>query len=233
MWNDRTKLLLGEKGLKALQVSHVTVVGLGGVGGHACICLARAGVEHFTLIDFDVVDETNINRQVVANVNTVGRLKAEVLKEQILQINPKCQVQTVTERLSAENIARIISLKTDFVLDAIDQIAEKVELICYCKQHGLNIVSAMGAGNRIALPQFKVTDIFKTTHDGLAKCIRKKLRERGISGLDVVVCQAESIKLENTESVRGKRTLGSISYFPAVCGCVMAAHVVGKICENT
>ncbi len=233
MWNDRTKLLLGEKGLKKLQSSHVTVVGLGGVGGHASICLARAGVENFTLIDFDVVDETNINRQVVANVNTVGKLKAEVLKEQILQINPKCKVQAITERLTANNINKLISPNTDFVLDAIDQIADKVELICYCKQNNLNIVSAMGAGNRICIPQFSVTDIYKTTHDGLAKCMRKKLRERGVLSLDVVVCQTESIKLPHAENTVGKRTVGSISYFPSMCGCVMAAHVICKICENT
>lgn len=221
MWTDRTMALVGEDGLNKLKNSKVCVVGIGGVGGYVCLMLVRAGIENITIVDFDTVDQTNINRQVVANVETVGKLKTEVMKEMILKINPNCKVDIYSERFCAEMAERLFSTQFDYVVDAIDSVQDKVDLICCCKQKNLNIVSAMGAGNRVAIPEFKVVDIYKTSYDGLAKVVRKKLKEKGVESLDVVSTQEQAIKIDNF--------VGSISYYPAMCGCVLSAFVVNKL----
>ena len=224
MWKDRTKALIGENGVKKLENSHVAVIGVGGVGGYVCLMLARAGVGRITLVDFDRVDETNINRQVVANVNTIGMLKTEVMKNIILSINKDCKIDIFSERFCAQFANRLFSNKFDYVVDAIDSVSDKIELIVYCKQHGINIISAMGAGNRIDIPHFTVLDIYKTSNDGLARVIRKKLREQGIEKLDVVTSESPAIKNDENKNI-----IGSISYYPAMCGCVLSAYVINKI----
>ncbi len=223
MWTDRTKILIGQNGVEQLEKSKVAVIGIGGVGGYTCQMLARAGVGNITLIDFDKVDETNINRQIVATTKTVGKLKTEVMRDIIFEINPKCKVNALCERFSLQNAERLLSQNFDYVIDAIDSVSDKVELICFCKEKNINIISAMGAGNRIGIPTFKVVDIYKTFNDGLAKIMRKKLRERHIKTLDVVTSEEIAMKNEkNTE-------IGSISYYPAMCGCVLGAFVINKL----
>ena len=224
MWKDRTKALIGENGVKKLENSHVAVIGVGGVGGYVCLMLARAGVGRITLVDFDRVDETNINRQVVANVSTVGMLKTEVMKNMILSINKDCKVDIFSERFCAQFADKLFSNKFDYVVDAIDSVSDKIELIVYCKHHNINIISAMGAGNRIDIPHFKVMDIYKTSNDGLARVMRKKLREQGIEKLDVVTSESPAIKNDENKNI-----IGSISYYPAMCGCVLSAYVINKI----
>lgn len=224
MWKDRTKALIGENGVKKLENSHVAVIGVGGVGGYVCLMLARAGVGRITLVDFDRVDETNINRQVVANVNTVGMLKTEIMKNMILSINKDCKVDIFSERFCAQFADKLFSNKFDYVVDAIDSVSDKIELIVYCKHHDINIISAMGAGNRIDIPHFKVMDIYKTSNDGLARVMRKKLREQGIEKLDVVTSESPAIKNDENKNI-----IGSISYYPAMCGCVLSAYVINKI----
>lgn len=224
MWKDRTKALVGENGVKKLENSHVAVIGVGGVGGYVCLMLARAGVGRITLVDFDRVDETNINRQVVANVNTVGMLKTEIMKNMILSINKDCKVDIFSERFCAQFADKLFSNKFDYVVDAIDSVSDKIELIVYCKHHDINIISAMGAGNRIDIPHFKVMDIYKTSNDGLARVMRKKLREQGIEKLDVVTSESPAIKNDENKNI-----IGSISYYPAMCGCVLSAYVINKI----
>ncbi len=225
MWSDRTELLIGKNGVDRLQKSHVAVVGIGGVGGYVAYLLARAGVGRLTLVDFDVVDQTNINRQIVANVQTVGSKKVDVMTQIILQINPNCDVRAVSQRLSVENAPQILGQNFDYVVDAIDSVPDKVALIQFCKANQIPVVSAMGAGNRIAVPQFKVVDIYQTSHDGLAKVMRKKLRECGVESLDVVTCDTPPIKSNNS-------VVGSISYFPAMCGCVISAFVTQKLLQK-
>ncbi|MBE7076252.1 MAG: tRNA threonylcarbamoyladenosine dehydratase [Clostridiales bacterium] len=224
MWTDRTEILFGQEGLEKLKKSRVAVVGIGGVGGYVALMLARAGVENLVLVDFDKVDETNINRQVVATTKTVGSYKTLVMKQMIEEINPKCNIETFEDRFCKETAENILSLKIDYVVDAIDSVKDKVELICCCKQKGINIVSAMGAGNRKNIPQFKVLDIYKTSNDGLAKVMRKKLRESNIESLDVVASEEKGEKTEHT-------AIGSVSYYPAMCGCVLSAFVINKISE--
>lgn len=225
MWKDRTESLIGKEGVEKLQNSHVCVIGIGGVGGYVCTMLARAGIENITLVDFDKVDETNINRQVVANTETVGKLKTEIMKQMILKINPSCNVDIFSERFNNQLADKLFKKNFDYVVDAIDSVNDKVDLIVYCKTRKINIISAMGAGNRKNIPQFSVTDIYKTSNDGLAKVMRKKLREREILSLDVVT------SIEKAEKITQK-TIGSIVYYPAMCGCVLAAFVINKLIEK-
>ena len=222
MWTDRTEILVGKNGIKKLSKSHVAVVGIGGVGGYACSMLARAGVGKLTIVDFDRVDESNINRQIVADTTTVGRLKTDVMKEFVAKINPNCIVNVVSERFCEENLSKINLKDCDFVVDAIDSVKDKLDLICFCIENEIKIVSAMGSGNRICIPEFKVMDIYKTNNDGLAKVMRKKLRERGIKSLKVVACETKPQDIE-------ERIVGSISYFPAMCGCVISAYVIENL----
>ena len=219
MWTDRTELLLGKEKLEKLKKSFVTVIGLGGVGGITAIMLARCGVGKLRLVDFDKVDETNINRQVVANIKNVGKFKTDVIREMILDINPNCVVETITARLTKDNIQNLI-LKNTFVVDAIDSVKDKVELCDYCYKNEIPIISAMGAGNRYDLPNFKILDIYKTSNDGLAKVMRKLLRERGVKNLNVVACSSEAEK---------KTPVGSIAYYPNMCGLTICAYVVNEI----
>lgn len=224
MWEDRTKILIGENGINNLSHSKVAVIGVGGVGGYVCHLLARAGIGNMTIVDFDTVDETNINRQIVATTKTVGLNKVDVMKAQLLEINPALKLEAINSRISSENIGEILPKDAgfDFVIDAIDSVKDKIDLICYCKQNAIEIVSAMGAGNRAEVPKFEVLDIYKTSNDGLAKVIRKKLRERGVEKLTVVTSTQKPIK--HSENV-----VGSISYQPAMCGCVIAGYVIEKL----
>ena len=219
MWTDRTELLIGKDNLEKLKNAYVTVIGLGGVGGITAVILARCGIGRLRLVDFDKVDETNINRQVVANTKTVGKNKTDVLEEMILDINPSCQVEKFSTRLTKENIYNLISNDT-FVVDAIDSVKDKVDLCDYCYKNEIPIISAMGAGNRYDLPNFKVLDIYKTSNDGLAKVMRKLLRERGVKKLNVVACESVAEK---------KVPVGSIAYYPTMCGCVICAYIVNEL----
>lgn len=228
MWNDRTKLLIGKDGAKKLENSHVVVVGVGGVGGYAVNLLVRAGVGNLTIVDFDKVDETNINRQIIANTKTIGRPKVDVAREMLLDINPKCNINTLSLKANQETFDQIFAEKPDYVIDAIDIVSDKIDLICYCKENDIKIVSAMGAGNRISVPNFAIIDIFKTSNDGLAKIVRKKLRERKIENLDVVTSLDKTMPVTQDADSK-KRIVGSISYYPAMCGCVLSAFVIENL----
>ena len=220
MNNSRTELLLGKENIEKISKSHVTIVGTGGVGGYVALFLARAGISKFTIIDFDKITPSNINRQAVAFTDTIGLDKVKVLKDMILKINPDAQIDAVNERLCEENVTNLVKNDT-FVVDAIDSVKDKVALICYCKKNNINIISAMGAGNRFDSPIFTVVDIEKTHDDGLAKAIRKRLRELGIKGLDVAISYSKPQKFD--------KIIGSISYYPPACACVIASYVINKI----
>ena len=223
MDNSRTLLLLGKKNIDKISKSHLTIVGTGGVGGYVALFLTRAGISKFTLVDFDKISSSNINRQAVAFVDTIGFYKVDVLKDMILKINPEAKVETVNERLSKENVAQLIKKQT-FVVDAIDSVKDKVALICYCKDNDIDIISAMGAGNRYDIPNFTIVDIEKTHDDGLAKVIRKHLKANGIKGLNVAISYSKPQKFD--------RIIGSISYYPPACASVIASYVINKIIVN-
>lgn len=223
MNNARTELLIGQQGLETLNNKCVTIVGVGGVGGTVAHALTRAGVGKIKLVDFDVVDPTNINRQFVAYEDTIGKVKVEALRAELLRINSGLEIEIFAEKLTVDNVEKIIT-PCDMVVDAIDSVKDKVALIEHCKKNNIDIISAMGAGNRWDIPKFFLTDIFKTHDDGLAKAVRKALRERGITSLDVVTCESRPVRTD--------KPVGSISYYPAMCGYVISACIINKFLEN-
>ena len=223
MDKSRTQALIGKNNVEKIAFKRVTIVGVGGVGGYVATLLARAGVEKMRIIDFYTVSPSNFNRQVVAVKGNEGRLKVEALKDILLSINEDIEVDSVPQKLDKDNVSSLLE-NSDIVVDAIDIVKDKVALIIYCKKHNINVISAMGAGNRYDQPNFYLTDIYKTHDDGLAKVIRKALREEGVKNLDVVTCDSKPEKVEGV--------IGSISYYPAVCGAVIASAVVNKIIKE-
>lgn len=223
MDKSRTEILLGKDNIEKLARANVTIVGCGGVGGNVAIFLARAGIENFTLIDFDKVSASNLNRQVVAFKDTIDRQKVDILKEIIEKINEKVKIKCHNERICEDNMSDLIH-DTDYVADAIDSVKDKASLIVYCKKNNIKIISAMGAGNRFDEPKFYVTDIYKTHDDGLAKSLRKILRANDIKDLKVVTCDSKPLKTD--------KTIGSISYYPAMCAGTMSAHIINEIIKE-
>ena len=179
MWSRITRLI-GQDGLEKLIGKSVLIVGIGGVGGYVAEMLARCGIGRVGIMDFDVVDISNINRQIIALNSNIGECKTDVMKARILDINPDCEVVAINSRFNADS-ATVLDGGWNYVVDAIDSFEDKVVLICLAKERGLNIVSAMGAGNRIKPCTFEITDIYKTSYDALAKKLRKTLREKGIT----------------------------------------------------
>lgn len=218
---DRTKLLIGDKNIAKLCDAKVIVFGVGGVGGYVVEMLARAGVGSITIVDFDRVDETNINRQIIALHSTIGCPKTDLFKARIEDINPDIKVNAICDKVCKENIDKFNLTDYDYVVDAIDIVTDKVELIKSCHSLGVEIISAMGAGNRFCTPDFKCCDIYDTYNDGLAKILRKRLREEGITHHKVVFTPQDSTP--------NGRVVGSISYYPAMCGCVIASVVINDI----
>ena len=223
MDKSRTEALIGKENLDKLAKKMITVVGVGGVGGACATMLARAGVEKIRIVDFDLVTSSNVNRQVIAFADTIGQKKVEVLSSMLKRINPNIFVDAICERLTKENVERIVK-DSDVVVDAIDSVKDKLELILYCKRNNIYIVSAMGAGNRFDVPNFYLTDIYKTHDDGLAKVLRKKLREENIKELDVVTSSSKPQKVEGV--------IGSISYYPAASATVLCAAIINKIIKE-
>lgn len=219
MWSRITRLI-GQDGLEKLVGKSVLIVGIGGVGGYVAEMLARCGIGRVGIMDFDVVDISNINRQIIALNSNIGECKTDVMKARILDINPDCEVVAINSRFNADSAA-VLDSGWDYVVDAIDSFEEKVALICLAKEKGLNIVSAMGAGNRIKPCTFEITDIYKTSYDALAKKLRKTLREKGITKLDV--CYTKEPVLSVSQGV------GSVSYVVAECGIKTAGFVIDRL----
>lgn len=225
MDDSRTVALLGTQATDKLKDCTVAVFGTGGVGSFAAEAIARAGVGTLILVDNDVVKPSNCNRQLVALSSTVGKYKTHVMRERILDINPQASVVTHEVFYDEESSDGIFSGQhIDYVVDAIDSLPSKVRLICECKSKGINIVSSMGAGNKLYPERFFVTDLYKTTCDPIAKILRKQLRSCGIDSLTVVCSDEPPLKSAAEED--GKRVPASISFVPSVCGLLMAGVVV-------
>lgn len=219
MWSRITRLI-GQDGLEKLIGKSVLIVGIGGVGGYVAEMLARCGIGRVGIMDFDVVDISNINRQIIALNSNIGECKTDVMKARILDINPDCEVVAINSRFNADS-ATVLDGGWNYVVDAIDSFEDKVALICLAKERGLNIISAMGAGNRIKPCTFEITDIYKTSYDALAKKLRKTLREKGITKLDV--CYTKEPVVSVSQGV------GSISYVVAECGIKTAGFVIDRL----
>ncbi|MBE6676108.1 MAG: tRNA threonylcarbamoyladenosine dehydratase [Ruminococcaceae bacterium] len=221
----RSLPLLGEQGLERLQNARVAVFGIGGVGGHLCEALARAGVGELHLFDKDTVSLSNINRQAVALHSTVGLAKVEVMKARIADINPDCRVIAHEVFYLPENADEYDLSEFDYIADAIDTVSAKVELICRAKAANVPIISAMGAGNKLDPSAFRVADLAKTQACPLARIMRRELGARGIRHLTVVYSE-EKPRPSLLPSEHGKHTPASVSFVPPTMGLIMAGRIV-------
>ncbi|SKA81382.1 tRNA A37 threonylcarbamoyladenosine dehydratase [Caloramator quimbayensis] len=231
----RTELLLGEEALNRLKNSTVAVFGIGGVGSYAVEALTRCKVGRLILVDADDICLTNINRQIHATMKTVGMPKVEVMRDRILDINPDAKVITYKEFYNEDTSNKLLSLEYDYVVDAIDTVSSKIDLIVKCKEMGIPIISSMGAGNKLDPTKFEVADIYKTSVCPLAKVMRYELRKRKIESLKVVYSKEIPIKPKSDiispsdkeeTNIKKRQTPGSISFVPSVAGLIIAGEVI-------
>ena len=227
----REEMALGAESLEKLKNSHVAVFGIGGVGGFACEALARAGVGRLLLVDDDTVSESNLNRQIVALRSTVGRPKVEVMAERIRDIDPTIAVETRQCFFTEENADTFDFAGFSYVVDAIDTVSSKVELICRAKAANTPIISCMGAGNKLDPTKFVVTDLAKTDTCPLARVLRQRLRKKGIDHLQVVYSTEPAMTpLEIIEDGGRRQLPGSVSFVPSAAGLVAAGAVIRALC---
>lgn len=245
---SRTELLIGAAGVDRLQNAKVAIYGVGGVGSYAVEALARAGIGHLIMVDFDEICLTNINRQLGALHSTVGRIKVDVLQERVLDINPKAQVTIYREFITKENVESLIPDDCNYIVDAVDNITAKLSLVERAFARGIPIIAAMGAGNRLDPTQLKIGDISETSIDPLARVMRRELKKRGIAkGLKVVYsseaplkplptgmdCKTNCICPSGDAHCSLKRSIpGSISVVPPVAGMLLAAQVIQDLLQD-
>lgn len=221
--------LIGQENFEKLRNSKVILFGVGGVGGYVLESLARSGIENITIVDFDTVSESNLNRQIIALQTTIGKYKVDVAKERIKNINPNCNVVAIKEKLTKENIDRFNFSCYDFVIDAIDMVTSKLLIIEKAKKENVEVISCMGTGNKLDATQLRICDISKTNYCPLAKVMRKELKNRGIYHLNVVFSTEQPKRFD--EKVR-KVTPASIAYVPAVAGLYISQFVINKLMEK-
>lgn len=234
-WQERTRLLLGDEGFEKLNSSHVLVVGLGGVGGYVAEQLTRAGIGELTIVDGDVVSQSNMNRQLLALQSTQGMPKAEVMAARLRDINPDVKLHVVNQFMKDQALIDLISQPYDYVVDAIDTVSPKVFLLYYAVQNNQRIVSCMGAGGKMHPDKIEIADIDKSHHCHLAFYIRKKLHKLGIrTGIKVVFSPepvSKSAVIEE-ESQNKASNVGTISYMSAAFGCFCASVVINGLLEE-
>lgn len=243
---SRTQLLLGKEAIDRLQNAHVAVFGIGGVGGYVVEALVRSGVGTFDLIDDDKVCLTNLNRQIIATRETVGKYKAEVMKDRILSINPKAVVTIYKCFYLPETADQFDFSQYDYVVDAVDTVTAKLEIIMQAKRVGVPVISCMGAGNKLNPAMFEVADIYKTSMCPLAKVMRRELKKRGVKKLKVVYSKEKAIRPIEDMSISCRNHCicppgakhkcterrdipGSVAYVPAVAGLILAGEVVNDL----
>ncbi|MBO6154486.1 MAG: tRNA threonylcarbamoyladenosine dehydratase [Lachnospiraceae bacterium] len=237
----RSALLMGEAAVEKLQKSRVAIFGVGGVGGYVCEALVRSGVGAFDLIDKDVVDVTNINRQIIATQSTVGRPKVEVMRERMLDINPEVLVNARECFFLPENATDFDFTNYDFIVDCVDTVTAKIQIIMQAREAGVPVISSMGAGNKMDASRFKVADIYKTNVDPLARVMRRELKKRGVKKLTVVYSDEEPMTpirdAHWSESAvepegRVKQTPGSVAFVPGAAGLIIAGEVVRQLISS-
>lgn len=245
---SRTALLIGEDSLKRLEGSHVIIFGVGGVGGYVAEALARSGVGHLSLVDKDTVSVSNINRQIIATTATIGRPKVEVMKERIADINPMAIVDCYQCFYLPETAGQFDFTTYDYVVDAVDNVTAKIELVLRAKEAGTPIMASMGAGNKLEPSRFEVADIYKTSVCPLAKVMRRELKKRGVKKLKVVYseemptrpvedmaisCRTNCICPPGAQHKCTERRdiPGSVAFVPSVAGLIIAGEVVKDLCK--
>ena len=229
---SRTEMLIGTDGMDKLADAKVAVFGLGGVGSYVCEGLARCGLGNFILVDFDKVDKSNINRQLIATVNTIGKYKVDLMRERILQINPDANVEIHKEFYMADSKTDIITEDLSYAVDCVDTIMAKIAIICKCDALGVPVISSMGTGNKLDPSMFEVADIFETSVCPLAKIMKKDLRKRNIEKLKVVYSKEHPINTNDCEINRNNnkyKVKGSVSFVPSVAGLMIAGEVIKDI----
>lgn len=231
-FTTRTSFLVGDDGIEKLKSSNVIVFGVGGVGSFTVEALARAGVGNLTIVDFDDVDITNINRQIPALHSTVGKYKVDVMEDRILDINPNINIKKIRSLYNKDTSDEILTERYDYVVDAIDMVSSKIHLIETCEKKGLKIISSMGMGNKLDPTKIVVTDIHKTSTCPLAKVMRKELRDRDIKKLKVVYSTEQPIELKKKVMNGRKVTPGSVSFVPSVGGLIIASVIVNELLEQ-
>ena len=246
---SRTELLIGKEGMEKLSGSRVAVFGIGGVGGYVCEALVRSGVGAFDLIDDDKVCLTNLNRQIIATRKTVGKYKAEVMKERMLEINPDADVIIHKSFFLPQNADEFPFEEYDYIVDAVDTVTAKIELVMKAQEKNIPIISSMGAGNKLDGSQFKVSDIYKTKVCPLAKVMRRELKKRGIEKLKVVYSEEKPTRpLEDMaiscrtncicppgakhKCTERRDIPGSVAFVPSVAGLILAGEVVKDLCRT-
>lgn len=222
---SRTELLIGKEAIGKLKQSTVAIFGIGGVGSFTTEALARSGIGNLVLIDYDKINESNINRQIHATSKTIGFYKVDVMKERLKDINPEIKVQTYKKMYNEDTKEELISNNYDYVVDAIDMVPSKINLILNCIDRGIPIISSMGAGNKLDPTGFKVADIFETKMCPLARVIRNELKKHSIKSLKVVYSTEKPIK-----TVAGySDAIGSISFVPSAAGLILSSVVVREL----
>lgn len=245
---SRTELLLGKEAMEKIYNSRVAVFGIGGVGGHVVEALVRSGVQAIDLIDNDKVSLTNINRQIIATTKTIGKYKTEVMKERILEINPECMVQVHNCFYLPETKDEFDFSQYSYIVDAVDTVTAKIQLVVEAQEKGVPIISSMGAGNKLNPAEFEVADIYKTSVCPLAKVMRRELKKRNIKQLKVVYSKEEALTplMENFsgenraemnaeekefKSEKRRGTPGSVAFVPSVAGLIIASEVIKDLAE--
>lgn len=236
-WQERTSLLLGDETIKKLNDKHVLVAGLGGVGGYAVEILSRAGIGNLTIVDQDVIQPSNINRQLIATHSNIGQKKAEEIEKRLKDINPSINIKVITTFLKDENIPELLdNTDYDFIVDAIDTISPKVYLIKTAIERNIPIVSSMGAGAKMDPMSVRVDYLSKSYNCTLAKVIRKRLRKLGVRKDTMVVYSSELQNKDAVKEIEGemckRSTAGTISYMPALFGCHIGAFVINSLINN-
>lgn len=240
---SRNELAIGKEGLEKMRNSTVAVLGIGGVGSFAAEALARSGVGRLVLVDKDDVDITNVNRQVIALLSTVGKPKVDLMKERIKDINPDCEVIALKMFYTEETYEQFFDYGLDFVVDASDTIFYKIHLIKECLNRGIPMISSMGAANKMDPTRFQIADIFKTHTDPIAKVIRTRLRKEGIrKGVPVVFSDESPIVIredvrktvgkDDAEIRKAKMPPSSNAFVPSVAGLIMASYVVKELLSD-
>ena len=230
---QRTELLIGKENLNKLQHSHVIVFGVGGVGGFAIEALVRSGIGEISIVDFDTIDLTNLNRQIIATQDSIGKLKTSVMRDRLLSINPNVIVHEFPEKFSMENSDLFFKdKKYDYIVDAIDLVTSKLALAEIAKNLSIPIISSMGTGNKIEPTMLEVADINKTSVCPLARVMRKELKNRGIKKLKVVYSKELPRKPFNESGSREKKVnVGSIAFVPSTAGLIIASEVIKDLCN--
>lgn len=232
-FNERTLMTVERERYDRIVNSHIVLVGVGGVGGAVFECLVRFGIKKISIIDFDTVDETNLNRQIISSVNTVGKIKVDVAKERALSVNPDCEINTYNMFIEKDNLHIIKDISPDYVVDAIDSVKSKLDLIQFCHENDIPVISAMGTGGRFSVDGFVIDTVEKTAGNGcgLSRIMRQELRKRGIEG-HLCLFNKYPPQSKAVNSRGGRHAPGSTVFAPNLAGIMIAQRVCEELGEE-